>query len=326
MGVIEFLKGGMYTTVQDYPGRVGYWNVGIPPSGPMDAFSFRCANWLVGNKPSEAGLEITVIGPTIYFHADAIVALCGAELEADLDGRPVEWWRARSVRRGSTLRLGSVVGKGSRSYIAFQNGLAVPEYLGSKSTFPKGQFGGLEGRPIGDGDLLSITEGPVDENRMYYAGRKHKAELTDRWTIGAIPGPYAAPDYFLDSDVRALFSSEFTVHYNSNRLGIRLIGPKPAFARKDGGEGGRHPSNLHDYVYGIGTVNFTGDMPIVIAVDGPSLGGFTSMVTIPDAEFWKIGQAKAGDTIRFEAWTVKRSVRHRAAVNRLFRHSRHTSY
>jgi urea carboxylase len=326
MGVLEILEGGMYTTVQDYPGRVGYWNVGIPPSGPMDSFSFRCANWLVGNRPSEAGLEVTMTGPTICFHADTIFSLCGAELEADLNGKPVSWWQAITATRGSVLTLGKIAGYGSRSYIAFQNGLVIDAYLGSKSTFPKGQFGGFHGRPITRGDLLKVTEGPIDENRNYYADKRQIAELTDHWVIGAVPGPYAAPDYFLDEDVTALYASELTVHYNSNRLGYRLIGPKPKFARKDGGEGGRHPSNLHDYVYGIGTVNFTGDMPIVIGVDGPSLGGFTSMVTIPDAEFWKIGQSKAGDKIRFERWSVKKAVRARLYAQKSFKHSWNTQY
>jgi urea carboxylase len=322
MGVIEILKGGIYTTVQDYPGRVGYWNVGIPPSGPMDSYSFNCANWLVGNDQSEAALEITVTGPSIYFHADAIVGLCGAELEADLNGQPVQWWAATFVPRGSTLNLGKIVGNGSRSYLAFQNGLEIEEYLGSKSTFPKGQFGGYKGRPLAEGDYLRTGAAPVDESRIYFVEKRDILRLSDRWTIGAIPGPYAAPDYFLADDLATIYSSEFTVHYNSNRLGYRLIGPKPQFAREDGGEGGRHPSNLHDYVYGIGTVNFTGDMPIVIAVDGPSLGGFTSMVTIPDAEFWKIGQAKAGDIIRFEHWNVKQAVRRRRVIHRRFRHRR----
>jgi urea carboxylase len=318
MGEIEIINGGFYTTVQDYPGRIGYWNVGIPPSGPMDAFSFRCANWLVGNDPSEAGLEVTTIGPTLRFRQDSVIALCGAEIKAELDGTVVDYWRPVTVSKGSTLTLGKVDGFGVRAYIAFQNGLVIEEYLGSKSTFPKGQFGGHEGRPLRAGDLLTVPDRAVDENRVRTPNRRHVPTLTDRWTIGVIPGPYAAPDYFVESDVRNLFATDYTVHHNSNRLGCRLIGAKPVFARKDGGEGGRHPSNLHDYVYGIGTVNFTGDMPIVIGVDGPSLGGFTSMVTIPDAELWKIGQVKGGDIIQFEEWTVREAVRARSSLNRLF--------
>ena len=89
------------------------------------------------------------------------------------------------------------------------------------------------------------------------------------------------------------------VHYNSNRLGVRLIGPKPTFTRTDGGEAGLHPSNIHDCEYAIGTVNFTGDMPVILTQDGPSLGGFVCLVTIAKAELWKVGQVKPGDTIRF---------------------------
>lgn len=91
----------------------------------------------------------------------------------------------------------------------------------------------------------------------------------------------------------------FEVHYNSNRLGVRLVGPKPIWTRTDGGEAGLHPSNIHDCEYAIGTVNFTGDMPVILTQDGPSLGGFVCLVTIAKAELWKVGQVKPGDTIRF---------------------------
>ena len=312
----------MYTTVQDYPGRVGYWNVGIPPSGPMDSFAMRCANWLVGNDVTAAGLEITLSGPTIKFHVDSIVALCGADMTLQIDGSAMSHATATVVKRGETLTCGSIRGAGARGYLAFQHGLDVEPYLGSRSTFPKGAFGGHQGRPLQPGDYLTIADASIDENRIEFARSKHVPELNNHWTIGALPGPYAAPDYFLDEDLDDIYSSEFEVHYNSNRLGMRLIGPKPSFARTDGGEGGKHPSNLHDYVYGIGTVNFTGDMPIVIAVDGPSLGGFTSAVTIPDAEFWKIGQAQAGDKIRFRRMNLRQAVVARRNRNHMFRHRR----
>jgi len=313
------IEPGLYTTVQDYPGRVGYWDVGIPPSGPMDSFSFRCANWLVGNPASSAGLELTMTGPTIKFHVDAIIAICGADMAVALDSRIVPIATATPVRRGETLSIGRPKGAGARSYLAFQSGLKIAPYLGSKSTFPNGALGGHKGRPLIAGDYIEIVDADVDESRIEIAGNKHLPFISNEWSVGAIPGPYAAPDYFLKEDLDAIYSAAFKVHYNSNRLGYRLIGPKPRFAREDGGEGGRHPSNLHDYVYGVGTVNFTGDMPIVIGVDGPSLGGFTSAVTIPDAELWKIGQASAGDTIRFSRWSVGRAVRARRARNRLFR-------
>jgi urea carboxylase len=139
------------------------------------------------------------------------------------------------------------------------------------------------------------------------------------WEIGAIPGPYAAPDYFTDADQKMFFDQEWNVYYNSSRLGYRLEGPKPQFARDSGGEGGTHPSNVHDYPYAIGTVNFTGDMPIIITVDGPSLGGFICLATVPTAELWKVGQAKGNDKIKFRRMTVSEAINARRQMEKTLR-------
>jgi urea carboxylase len=122
---------------------------------------------------------------------------------------------------------------------------------------------------------------------------------TSAWEIGAIYGPHGAPDFFTDEDIAMFFATDWKVHFNSNRTGIRLIGPKPKWARTDGGEAGLHPSNIHDNAYAVGAVDFTGDMPIILGPDGPSLGGFVCPACIAASELWKIGQLKPGDTVRF---------------------------
>ena len=235
-GLIELIEPGMYTTVQDYPGRVGFWNVGIPPSGPMDSFAHRTANWLVGNPSDAATFELTLNGPTIKFHLDSVVALCGARMAASLDGEEFRHATATLIKRGKTLSIGPVAGPGSRAYLAFQHGILVDPYLGSRATFPKGAFGGFRGRILEAGDYIEIAGAVPDEGRVKFARKRHLPELSAEWTIGAIPGPYAAPDYFLPKDIEEIYTSEFEVHYNSNRLGYRLLGPKPRFARSDGGE------------------------------------------------------------------------------------------
>ena len=121
--------------------------------------------------------------------------------------------------------------------------------------------------------------------------------LVQAWDIGVLYGPHGAPDYFTAGDMETLFATDWQVHYNSNRTGVRLIGPKPEWARPDGGEAGLHPSNIHDNAYAIGAVDFTGDMPILLGPDGPSLGGFVCPATIVQAELWKMGQLKPGDTV-----------------------------
>ncbi len=125
------------------------------------------------------------------------------------------------------------------------------------------------------------------------------------WEIGCLYGPHGAPDFFTYKSIETFFASTYQVHYNSNRLGIRLNGPKPEWTRSDGGEAGLHPSNVHDCEYAIGSVNFTGDLPVILTRDGPSLGGFVCPVTIAKGELWKVGQVKPGDSIRFVPMTFE---------------------
>ena len=127
----------------------------------------------------------------------------------------------------------------------------------------------------------------------------HIPILSSGWHIGVIYGPHGAPDFFSEDYIAKIFASSWKVHHNANRLGVRLIGPTPSWTRTDGGEAGLHPSNIHNCEYAIGTVNFTGDSPVIIAVDGPSLGGLVCPITIVQAELWKMGQVRPGDTIRF---------------------------
>ncbi|WP_338404989.1 biotin carboxylase N-terminal domain-containing protein, partial [Achromobacter xylosoxidans] len=155
-GAIEVLEAGTYTSVQDYPGRTGYWDIGVPPSGPMDDYAFRLANRIVGNAPDAAGIEATLVGPTLRFHGDAIVALTGAECAATLDGAPVPMWQPVTVRSGQVLATGRAL-SGCRTYLAVRNGLDVPVYLGSRSTFALGQFGGHAGRTLRVGDMLPLV-------------------------------------------------------------------------------------------------------------------------------------------------------------------------
>ena len=295
---IEVLEGGIETLVVDWPGRTGYWHVGVPPSGPFDDRSFRLANQILGNPPSAAGLEITVRGPVLKFHEEAWIALTGADFGATLDGVPVSPGRPVFAGRGQTLRIGEAKGAGLRAYLAMKEGLDEAAYLGSRTTFRLGQFGGHSGRALLAGDLLPLLPGSgskpaVSDMPPVLPNFSHE------WTIGVSYGPHGAPDFFTPSYIETFFNTAWEVHYNSSRTGVRLIGPKPEWARQDGGEAGLHPSNIHDNAYQVGAIDFTGDMPIILGPDGPSLGGFVCPATILESEFWKVGQLRPGDKIRF---------------------------
>jgi urea carboxylase len=294
---IEVLKPGTQTSVQDVPGRLGYWMVGVPPSGPMDPLNFRLANRLLGNPDDAAGLECTVNGPTLLFHAPTHVCLTGADMGATLNGAPVERYAVIPVKAGDKLALGMAKGAGQRAYLAVAGGFDVPAYLGSRSTFMLGQFGGHGGRTLQTGDMLPLHAGAAASPRTLPAVAI--PPLTRRWEIGVLYGPHGSPDFFTDRDIETLFATDWEVHFNSDRTGVRLIGPKPEWARADGGEAGLHPSNIHDNAYAVGTIDFTGDMPIILGPDGPSLGGFVCPATLVAAEIWKMGQLKPGDKVRF---------------------------
>jgi urea carboxylase len=306
---IEVLIPGTQTTIQDWPGRVGYWAVGVPPSGPIDPLSFRLANRLVGNDEGVAAIETTLSGPTLKFNSDTVICLGGAKLAATLDGEPVPYWQAFAVKAGQVLKLGGVKGPGVRAYIAAQGGIDVPEYLGSRSTFTLGKFGGHAGRTLRTGDVLHIGAMPAGTPRVAALPAELKPRLTRTWEIGVLYGPHGAPDFFAPQYIDTFFAAEWEVHYNSNPTGIRLIGPKPVWAREDGGEAGLHPSNIHDNAYAVGTINFTGDMPVILGPDGPSLGGFVCPVTIAQAELWKMGQLHPGDKIRFSRLSPEEAAR-----------------
>ncbi|PWI19624.1 urea carboxylase [Streptomyces sp. Act143] len=300
---IEIVSGGTLTTVQDWPGRTGYWQVGVPPCGPMDDRAFRLGNQALGNPEGAPGLECTLQGPSLRFTHPTTVCVTGAPAEVTVDGVPVPQWEPLTVPAHATLSIGAPSQHGLRTYVLFAGGLDVPAFLGSASTFTLGRFGGHGGRALRTGDVLhggAVTTGTPVTDRPSYGST---------WHIGAVEGPHAAPEFFTADDIRDFYAADWKVHFNSARTGVRLVGPKPRWARTDGGEAGLHPSNIHDTPYSVGAVDYTGDMPVLLGPDGPSLGGFVCPATVLSTERWKLGQLRPGDTVRFVPVDVDGSAR-----------------
>ena len=297
MTTLEVIRPGMATTVQDWPGRTGYWQIGVPPSGPMDDVSFRLANVAVGNPEGAPGLEATMGGPAVQFDTDTWVCVTGAPAPVTVDGTRVAQWVPVLVKAGQVLDVGMVDGPGLRVYIAMAGGLQADEYLGSASTFTLGRFGGHEGRALAVGDKLETADAAVGTRRRILF--EEQPAISNHWYIAVTVGPHSAPEFFTRNDIDTLLNHDYQVHFNSDRTGVRLIGPKPEWARPDGGEAGLHPSNIHDNAYSVGSLDFTGDTPILLGPDGPSLGGFVCPVTVTAADRWKLGQLAPGATIRF---------------------------
>ncbi|MGZ4451435.1 MAG: urea carboxylase [Nocardioides sp.] len=301
---IDVVTAGAMTTVQDLPGRLGYWQVGVPPSGPFDPVSLAEANLAVGNPTSAAGLEITASGPMLRFSEPSVICVAGAPVDATVDGTPVAMWEPVDVPAGGTLAIGTIAGPGLRAFLAVRGGIDVPAYLGSASTFTLGGFGGHAGRALLAGDVLRPGTADAAENpELTTIGgptpAARRPAITSTWQIGVTEGPHGAPEFFTGSDLDTFYATDYEVHHNSARTGIRLIGPKPDWARADGGEAGLHPSNIHDTAYAVGAIDFTGDTPIILGPDGPSLGGFVCPAVVASGELWKLGQLRPGDRVRF---------------------------
>jgi urea carboxylase len=303
--VIEVLQAGTQSSIQDFPGRVGYWDIGVPPSGPMDDYAFQLANQIVGNDASAAGFEFTLQGPSLKFHQDSVIALTGAPCPAQLDNETVAFWQPIHVHAGQVLSLGQVE-SGCRSYLAVRHGLDVPLYLGSRSTFALGNFGGHAGRVLRAGDMIKLVNTTHPNSDTPLATQEPQAlssalipSYGREWKIGVLYGPHGAPDFFKPEYIEEFFASEWTVHFNSNRLGIRLSGPTPSWARENGGEAGLHPSNVHDCEYAIGAINFTGDFPVILAVGNiDHVAQVDDQLTVaspePESKFYTV---KSGDNL-----------------------------
>ena len=291
--MIEVVSAGTLATVQDWPGRLGYWEVGVPPSGPMDDRSFRIGNRLVGNPEGAPGIELTVTGPRLRFTAAAVVAVTGAPLVVALDGVPVAQWAPFEVPAGALLKLGAIRGAGVRAYVLVRGGIACEPVMGSRATFAAA---GLGGRPLRKSDILAIGAPPAGPVGAPLA----PPEIGNATTLRVVPGPHGAPDFLTPAGLAEVFGATWTVHLHSDRTGVRLTGPLPGWAREDGGEAGLHPSNILDSAYGVGTVMLAGDMAVVVGPDGPSLGGFAAVAQVIRADLWRLGQVRAGDRVTLE--------------------------
>ncbi|NUU74977.1 urea carboxylase [Paenibacillus xylanilyticus] len=308
---IEVLDGGVQTTVQDSPGRIGYWDIGVPPSGPMDQLAFRIGNRLLGNDAQAAGLEMTLRGGSYRFRDEITFCLTGADMHAELDGVIVEPYTPTIASLGSVLTLGEAK-QGMRTYLLVSGGLDMPLTLGSAATFTLGGFGGHRGSALRTGAVLRVCEEKGTLGALAPLAPDRRPEYNNEWTIGVIPGPHCTDEYVLPAYLDQLTETTWEVHFNSSRTGVRLVGPAPLWARTDGGDAGLHPSNIHDNAYAVGALDLTGDMPILLGPDGPSLGGFVCPVTTATAELWKLGQLSPGDKVRFRLMTVEEAEQLRA--------------
>lgn len=290
MEFVNVIKPGLFSTIQDL-GRSGYRMYGVSVCGAMDSLSLRLANLLVGNAEGEAALEVTLTGPTLEFEADGVIAITGGDLSPMLNQSPVPMWKAVKVKAGDRLQFGQCK-VGCRSYIAFSGGIAVPKVMNSRSTFVRGGYGGMEGRPLKAGDRLPLGTPRIASKRV--VGRRLPPELIPDFeqerSVRFILGPHDRA--FTSQSVEQFLNSKYTVSNEADRMGYRLEGPKLEHVAG--------ADIISDYI-SIGTIQVPGSgLPIIHMADCGVSGGYTKLGVVIGVDIPYIAQKKPGDTLQFE--------------------------
>lgn len=287
--VFEIMSPGLLTTIQDR-GRYGYQAFGIPVSGALDEYAFRVANLLVGNDENAAALEITMLGPTIKVLAPAVIALTGADLDARLNGGKLPTWQAIAVNPKDEIYFNRVK-CGCRAYLAVAGGIDVPLVMGSRSTYLRGNIGGLEGRTLRAGDKLKVRK-QAFESRNRIGCRVPPGFIPNyesSFTLRVVLGPQ--DDHFTPTGLNTFLNSEYTVTNEADRMGYRLEGAK--IEHVSGGD------IISDGIP-LGAIQVPGHgLPIVMLADRQTVGGYPKIATVISTDIYRIAQAKPGDKVRF---------------------------
>lgn len=285
------VRPGLLTTVQDL-GRWGHQGLGVPVAGAMDTRSLRQANLLVGNADGAAGLEVTLLGPTLRASAPLVAAVVGADLELRVDGRRVPVGRVFDVPAGGELAIGSgAPGTGSRAYLAVAGGIDTPPVLASRSTHLVSRMGGLGGRALHAGDVLTIGGLAQDGPRRGVTVAPVTAPADGRLRV--LLGPQ--DDWFAPATLETFLAARFTVSARSDRMGFRLEGPPVVASRK---------AELVSEPVAFGAIQVpSGGAPILLMADRQTAGGYPKIATVIAADLPLAGQLAPGATLRFTACT-----------------------
>jgi biotin-dependent carboxylase-like uncharacterized protein len=286
MDTFEVIQPGPLTTIQDL-GRQGYQQYGVPPSGAMDNYAFRTGNLLVGNAESAAVLEITLAGCKLRVLKETVVAVTGADLAAGLNGNPLPRWQSVTVHNGDLIsfpRLNS----GCRAYLAISGGLDIPMVMASAATYIRAGIGGLEGRPLRQGDILR-TRSSSQTRKKTYVPAEYIPIYDGQIELRVMLGPQ--DDFFTKDGIETFLESDYSVTAQADRMGYRLEGP-PVQHRK-------RADIISDGIP-LGSVQVPGDgLPITLLADRQTTGGYTKIATVISADISLLAQTRPGSKVKF---------------------------
>lgn len=295
MKLFKVMKPGAFTTVQDL-GRYGYLRYGVPLSGAMDPFAYVAANVLVTNSLNSACLEITLFGPELKAMAETEIAITGADLSPTINGAEAPMWQTIKIRKGDIISFGTPR-SGCRAYIAVKGGINVPEVLGSRSTYVRGGFGGINGRPLKPGDTIHGFEETKHLSFGFTVPEELIPEYPRKYTVHVVLGPQK--ERFTQKGIETFLSSVYTVTPESDRMGYRLEGPK--IEHTCGAD------IVSDAVL-PGAVQVPEDgKPIVMMRDAQTTGGYTKIAVVTTPDLSLLAQAKPGNTVQFVKVTLTKA-------------------
>ncbi|WP_047865728.1 5-oxoprolinase subunit C family protein [Rubrobacter aplysinae] len=309
---------GLLTTVQD-AGRFGKYDIGMPPSGAMDLFSYEVGNYLVGNAPDAAALEMTYLGPSLEFTSPAVIAVTGADMPPRINGEEAATWEVLSVEEGDVLSF-DYLKAGARSYLAVAGGIDVPPFLGSRSTYTLIGLGGHEGRALAEGDELPVgdsVDGADRVGKSVEAG--HIPAFSGAEEIRVIVGLCS---YRLTGEsLEGFLNTDWTVTPDANRTGYRMRGGEIEFVEREQPAGaGSDPANVVDLGYPVGSIQVPGGVePIVLMNDAVTGGGYATIGTVISVDRDRLAQTKTNDTTRFRSVTLEEALDARRARQRQLR-------
>jgi antagonist of KipI len=286
MKLCKVIKPGFLTTVQDV-GRYGFQRYGVPVSGAMDNYALVAANLLVGNKPNDACLEITLLGPELEFLSDAQIAITGAAFSPTLNGGNVTCWQTLQVCNGDVLSFGRLQ-SGCRAYVAVRGGIYVPVVLGSRSTYIRGGFGGFHGRQLKAEDVIQAYKSSK-LGSAFLMPQELAPRYDNELMVEVVLGPQS--NYFTDRGLETLISSVYTVTTESDRMGYRLNGTN--VEQKDS-------LKMVSDAIPVGAVQVPrSGQPIIVMRDAQTTGGYPKIAVASTPDVSRLGQAKPDDKIQF---------------------------
>ena len=303
----DILEPGLATTVQD-EGRIGYYRFGLPQGGSMDQYSATLANRLVGNTAAEAVLECTYIGPKLVTTTDAVIAVTGAPVDVFVNGEIVPEYERITLVAGDELKFGVIKG-GTKYFIAVHGGIDVPEVLGSRSTYPIGAIGGVEGRALAAGDLVPVGAG-IDNGLavLQSIAAEDRPVYSKDVNVRVMLGLY---DHHLSAKgLDTLLTSEWVLTPVADRMGLRYSGPGVEWTDHEQPFGaGQAPSNIVDAGYAVGSIQIPGGtQPIILHRDAVSGGGYAMVATVISADMDLVARCAPGTKTHFVAVTMEQAL------------------